>query len=99
MGVEAPAREFKLEFIPLQQERYFLLCHADRMNTPTVREAVAILQSTAFRQAVNALPGYETDDTGASLPLSEVAPAVLESGSRARTRRAATAAAPRPRIR
>lgn len=97
MGVEVPAREFKLEFIPLQQERYFLLCHADRMNTPTVREAVAILQSTAFRQAVNALPGYETDDTGTSLPLSEVAPAVLETGSRARRATAAAVARPRRR--
>ena len=28
LGVEVPAREFKLEFLPVHQERYFLLCHA-----------------------------------------------------------------------
>jgi molybdate transport repressor ModE-like protein len=72
MGVEVPAREFKLEFIPLQRERYFLLCQADHLETPAVQQALDILRSEDYRQAVDALPGYSTDDTGRVEPLSAV---------------------------
>jgi len=33
-GVETPARRFKLDFIPLQTERYFLLCEERMIETP-----------------------------------------------------------------
>ncbi|MGM9488552.1 substrate-binding domain-containing protein [Ideonella sp. YS5] len=72
MGVEVPAREFKLEFIPLQRERYFLLCHAERIDTPAVQQALGILRSAEYRRAVDALPGYSTDATGSVEPLSSV---------------------------
>jgi hypothetical protein len=47
-----------------------------------VREDIAILRSAEFQQAVNALPGYQTDATGTSLPLSKVAPAIVASRQR-----------------
>ena len=99
MGVEVPAREFKLQFIPLQLERYFLLCNADRLATPAAREAIHILRSPEYQQAVNALPGYQTDQTGTSLPLSEAVPAIAETRpAKARTPvRAAAAPRRRPR--
>jgi molybdate-binding protein len=85
MGVEVPARQFKLEFIPLQRERYFLLCHADQVDTPAVQQALEILCSPGYRQAVDALPGYSTDDTGSVAPLAAVlgqAPAGRKAGTR-----------------
>lgn len=85
MGVEVPARQFKLEFIPLQRERYFLLCHADHVETPAVQQALGILRSPAYREAVDALPGYSTDETGSVAPLSVVlggAPAGRKAGTR-----------------
>jgi molybdate transport repressor ModE-like protein len=76
MGLELPAREFKLQFIPLQQERYFLLCDAERLQLPALREAIGILLGPEFHQAVDALPGYRSDATGSHLPLAEVVPAI-----------------------
>jgi molybdate-binding protein len=56
----------------LQRERYFLLCQADHLETPAVQQALDILRSEDYRQAVDALPGYSTDDTGRVEPLSAV---------------------------
>jgi molybdate-binding protein len=78
MGVEPPARQFKLQFIPLQSERYFLLCGADRIATPVMQQALALLRSDALRDAVNALPGYSVDKLGAILTLDEAMPALLD---------------------
>lgn len=57
-GVETPARRFKLDFLPLATERYFLLCRADALERPALRETLAVLRSAAFHQVVDALPGY-----------------------------------------
>jgi hypothetical protein len=57
------------------------------MKTPAVREDIAILRSAEFQQAVNALPGYQTDATGTSQPLSEVAPVTVAPRQRGRSSR------------
>lgn len=70
-GVEVPAREFKLEFIACQQERYFLLCEDRNLDAPDLRRLLEVLRSDAYRAAVNRLPGYRTDDAGTVLTLDE----------------------------
>ncbi|MEP6874218.1 MAG: substrate-binding domain-containing protein [Burkholderiales bacterium] len=62
-GVETPARHFKLDFVPIQTERYFLLCEERSLEAPAVREMLAIVQSGAFKATVNRLPGYQADET------------------------------------
>ena len=59
LGVETPARQFKLDFVPLLTERYFLLCEARSLESPAVRELLAIVRGEAFKRAVDALPGYQ----------------------------------------
>ncbi len=77
MGVEPPARQFKLEFIPLQQESYFLLCRAATLGAPNLLQFLEVLRSPAFQREVNGLPGYATDrmgdveTVGEALPLFE----------------------------
>jgi molybdate transport repressor ModE-like protein len=73
-GVETPARQFKLDFVPIQTERYFLLCEERALETPAVRMMLGIVRSEAFRAEVNRLPGYQADehDTGRISDLSEV---------------------------
>lgn len=71
-GVEVPAREFKLEFIPCEQERYVLLCDAAALDAPEVQRMLEMLRSEAYGAAVNRLPGYATDETGAVQTLGEV---------------------------
>lgn len=70
-GVETPARRFKLDFIPLQTERYFLLCEERLIETPVVQQMLAILRSEAFREAVNQLPGYRAEGSGTVMRLDE----------------------------
>lgn len=81
-GVEVPAREFKLEFIACHQERYFLLCRAQALETAEVQRMVETLRSEAFRAAVDGLPGYAGDDCGAVQLPSEVMP-LLQAASAA----------------
>lgn len=63
-GLEAAARQFKLDFMPLASERYFLVCHASTLETPALQSAVAVLNSPGFQAMVNGLPGYEARHTG-----------------------------------
>ena len=84
-GVETPARRFKLDFIPLQTERYFLLCDERVMETPVVQQMLAILRSAEFRRAVNLLPGYRADGSGTVMKLDE-AFETLQAGSPRRRR-------------
>ncbi|MET0333089.1 MAG: substrate-binding domain-containing protein [Rhizobacter sp.] len=71
LGVETPARRFKLDFIPLQTERYFLLCDESVMDTPAVQQMLTLLRSDEFRAAVNGLPGYRAEGSGTVMTLDE----------------------------
>ncbi|TNF61594.1 MAG: LysR family transcriptional regulator [Burkholderiales bacterium] len=84
MGVEVPAREFRLDFTPIQQERYFLVCHADRLETAPLQQLLAILGSPDYRTAIDRLPGYAADALGQVQPLAEVLPGLQAPLSRAR---------------
>jgi molybdate transport repressor ModE-like protein len=68
-GLETPARQFKLDFLPLASERYFLLCRAAALDTPAMQQLLAALRDPAFNAAVDALPGYRAVDAGRVTPL------------------------------
>jgi molybdate transport repressor ModE-like protein len=70
-GLEKPARHFKLDFLPLAQERYFLLTRQETLARPAMQALLARLRSPALRDAINALPGYQASDTGRMTPLAE----------------------------
>ncbi|GAP37430.1 substrate-binding domain-containing protein [Piscinibacter sakaiensis] len=63
-GLEAPARQFALEFIPCQTERYFLLCDERTLETPALQALRAVLAGPDFKAAVDQLPGYRPDGAG-----------------------------------
>jgi molybdate transport repressor ModE-like protein len=73
-GLETPARRFKLDFISLAQERYFLMCHASAIEQPVVAEMLATLRSTEFHAAVDELPGYDARHAGRVQRLDEAFP-------------------------
>lgn len=70
-GLETPARHFKLDFLPLASERYFLMCSASTLAEPPMQAALALLRSAAFREAVDALPGYNAALAGRVAPLAQ----------------------------
>ncbi|MED5619360.1 substrate-binding domain-containing protein [Ideonella sp. BN130291] len=64
LGVETPARRFRLEFLPLQTENYFLLCRRPALESPLVQDLLRVLRDPAFSKAVNELPGYDAARAG-----------------------------------
>lgn len=77
-GVETPARQFKLDFIPIQTERYFLLCDEKSLETPSMKTLLRVLRSTRYKAAVNALRGYRVQKSGTVSDLQAVFGASLE---------------------
>lgn len=74
IGVETPARRFRLEFLPLQTERYFLLCDEATLATPGVAEVVRLATSAAFRSRVDEIAGYHAADLTAPVRLADMYP-------------------------
>ncbi|RRD01440.1 substrate-binding domain-containing protein [Amphritea balenae] len=64
MGVEAAARQFGLDFIPLSSEYYLLVCHNRTLKQEAMQRLLDIIRSEPFHQAVGKLPGYSPDDCG-----------------------------------
>jgi len=73
-GVETPARRFKLEFLPLATERYFLLCNQSDLDKPHLQAVLNILNSDEFQFAVNQLPGYTAAHCGQVATIPEAFP-------------------------
>lgn len=85
-GIETPARQFKLDFVPSQTERYFLLCNVASIESPTVQGMLAILRSDAFTSAVDQLAGYQVNDSGSVHELGEAFEALRKKPGRVRRR-------------
>jgi molybdate transport repressor ModE-like protein len=84
LGVEVPAREFKLEFLPVHQERYFLLCDARSLGSPDVQRLLEVIRGDAFGDAVNRLPGYVADAPGTVVTPEAAFTSFAGTGRRAR---------------
>ncbi len=76
-GLETPARHFKLDFVPIASERYFLLCRDDLVPTPALQEVLASLRSPAFRDTLTTLLGYDPTSVGTAMPLHEAYPGLF----------------------
>ena len=64
LGIFSAARLYGLEFIPVCQEQYDLLIPDYAWDLPVVRKLIEILGSDAFRQRLDALGGYVTENPG-----------------------------------
>jgi len=74
LAIEAPARQYGLDFVPLAVDEYFLVCLADTLEQPAVQALRRALQDPAWQQAVVALPGYAVMQPGAVLSLTRALP-------------------------
>lgn len=74
-GVAAASR-FKLDFLPLAEETYFLACRADTLELPAMQSLLEMLRSTGFAEQVAKLPGYDADQSGEVLRGDQLAEAV-----------------------
>jgi putative molybdopterin biosynthesis protein len=75
LGIEAAARQFKLDFLPLVDEDYFLVCLQDTLDHPGVRALRALLASPDWAAALQTLPGYlPAERSGEVLALTRALP-------------------------
>ncbi len=70
-GIETPARQFGLDFIPLLKERYFFLFPAEKENSAMITQVITILRSPAFHKAIDKLAGYDAENCGRVMPANE----------------------------
>lgn len=66
-GIEAAAAQYKLGFIPLLRERYYLACRNEIMNAPPVSSLIAVLKSAEFAALAGKLAGYDWAGVGETL--------------------------------
>ncbi|TAG32830.1 MAG: LysR family transcriptional regulator [Polaromonas sp.] len=58
LGIEAAARSKGLDFVPLVQERYHLVCLKSALPSPSVSALLTALKSTEWQTTLQHLPGY-----------------------------------------
>ena len=69
LGIEAAARSRGLDFVPLLQEDYYLVCLKAALEQPAVLALREVLRSAAWQQQLAALPGYAPEHCGEVLSL------------------------------
>lgn len=74
LAVEAAARAYGLDFVPLADDDYFLVCLDDVLEEPPVRALREVLQQPAWPQALAGLPGYVPMHAGEVLSLTRALP-------------------------
>lgn len=74
MGIEAAARSRGLEFVPLLQEDYYLVCLKEALDEPAVVALRELLASAAWQRTLAQIPGYEPHLSGEVLSLKQTLP-------------------------
>ncbi len=74
MGIEAAARQFNLDFVPLASERYFLIAYQESLRRPAVKELISAMQSREFKNVISRLPGYDASRAGEITSIKKVFP-------------------------
>ncbi len=72
-GVEAAASRFKLDFVPVAKEAYFLACRHETLEQPAMRMLLEMLASPAFSERVDGLAGYSAERAGEVLRVDMLA--------------------------
>jgi molybdate transport repressor ModE-like protein len=74
MGVEPAARQFGLGFVPLVNERYFLACRHDALDSPAIRAVLETARCKEYRSAIAELPGLDAVQCGTLVSVEEAFP-------------------------
>ena len=69
LGIEAAARARGLDFVPLLQERYYLVCLKEALEEAPVATLRRLLQGPEWQQALSLLAGYAPWRSGEVLSL------------------------------
>ena len=64
LGIAAAARALKLDFVPLEQERYDLVIPRAHYESDLLRPLLDLIRGQEFQQAVSGLDGYDATHMG-----------------------------------
>lgn len=73
-GLQAAAARFKLDFVPVLRESYFIVCRKPHLGSDAVQAVIDVLRSEDFRKLANAIPGYSADSAGEIISLRRSLP-------------------------
>jgi molybdate transport repressor ModE-like protein len=79
LGVAPAARQFKLDFVPIAQERYMLTCKTSALTQPAIAELISLLKGPEFADVIDPIDGYALDDPGEVVAFDSVLPWVASS--------------------
>jgi len=74
LGIEAAARRFGLDFVPLVTEQYHLVCRAASLEQPAVAALRRVLQQPRWAALLATMPGYAASRAGEVLSLTRALP-------------------------
>jgi putative molybdopterin biosynthesis protein len=74
LGIAAAARARGLDFVPLLEEDYYLVCLKSALEEPAVRSLLRVLRDEAWQRALSSLAGYQPQRSGEILSLREHLP-------------------------
>ena len=74
LGIEATARARGLDFVPLVEEDYHLVCLKSALDSAPVAALRQILASPGWQRALHALPGYHGAHAGQVRSMARVLP-------------------------
>ena len=74
LGIEVAARAQGLDFVPLLEESYHLVCLKSALNDPAIQALMQLLKSAAWQARLDALPGYRAWHSGEVQSLRRVLP-------------------------
>jgi molybdate-binding protein len=74
LGVEAVAQDFGLQFEPLVEEEYYLVCLKDQLDREPVLRLRHLLAQASWSAELRRLPGYVSEQPGQVLSLVQALP-------------------------
>ncbi len=74
LGIQAAAAAQGLGFVPIVQERYALVCHAQALADPAVQLLAKQLKSAAWLRELSKIAGYAPLQSGKVLKMTQVLP-------------------------
>ena len=74
LGLESAACAQQLDFVPLVQERYHLVCLKSALDQPATQALLQVLRSPTWQHLLGTLPGYAAADSGEVQALHRLLP-------------------------
>ena len=74
LGTEYAARHAGLDFVPLTEERYCLVCLKSTLDEPPMQRLLLRLRSAEWQERLSAMPGYTPDHCGEVAAMKRLLP-------------------------